>query len=261
MLPAGGLPTSASSITPYENCPLQYYYGSLLELVRPTGPNLVLGSALHDVLEAFHDPERNEPQTRERLFELAAEEWREGCITPRALEVEFRARLDRMLQRYWEFAVAPGLDADILAVEQRFAFDLDSSTVRGRIDRTDRLDDGSLRLIDYKSSKKAMTQKEAVEDLQLALYALAFVEDPALAELGEVQPHRLPLSRLRSRLRPACPPRPRRRLRALRHDPRAASARSIREIAAEHFEYSPDADCDFCQFKSICPRHHGEVPV
>ena len=27
-------------------------------------------------------------------------------------------------------------------------------------------------------------------------------------------------------------------------------------IAAEEFEFSPTADCTWCDFKKICPRHH-----
>ncbi len=258
MLPSGGLRTSASSITPYENCPLQFYFGSLLELVRPRGPNLVLGGVLHDVLEAFHDPEKGEPQTRERLLELADERWRP--VEPKALESEFRRRLQRMLERYWELEVAPGLDYDVLSVERRFAFELDASTVAGRIDRIDRLRDDRLRLVDYKSSKHAMTQAEAVEDLQLALYALAVLEDPELRELGEVArleyvyPDEQPAyGRVKTRGRDVDP--------ALRETTRERLRSLIARVAAEQFDYSPEADCDYCDFKTICPRHHGDVPV
>jgi superfamily I DNA/RNA helicase/RecB family exonuclease len=260
MLPTGGLRTSASNIAPYENCPLQFYFGSLLELVRPSGPNLVLGSALHDVLEAFHNPESPEPQTRERLLELASEKWRAGRIEPAALESEFRRRLQRMLERYWEFAVRPGLGGDVLAVERRFLFPLDTSQVAGRIDRVDRLEDGRLRLVDYKSSKHAMSAAKAEEDLQLALYALAFLEDPELLALGEVvrlefvYPGDDPAyGRVKTRGRDVdseLSGKTRERMRGL-----------IAEIVAEHFDFSPEADCKFCDFKSICPRHHGDVPV
>jgi hypothetical protein len=36
----------------------------------------------------------------------------------------------------------------------------------------------------------------------------------------------------------------------------------IAQIASEQFEFSPDADCKFCDFQRICPRHYGrDVPV
>jgi DNA helicase-2/ATP-dependent DNA helicase PcrA len=44
--------------------------------------------------------------------------------------------------------------------------------VRGRVDRVDRLADGSYELIDYKTSRPK-TQTQLRDDIQLSLYALA----------------------------------------------------------------------------------------
>ncbi len=41
-----------------------------------------------------------------------------------------------------------------------------------------------------------------------------------------------------------------------------AGPRLIAAIVAEQFDFSPEADCKWCEFKRICPRHHGgDVPV
>ena len=33
-------------------------------------------------------------------------------------------------------------------------------------------------------------------------------------------------------------------------------------IVSEQFEFSPTADCTWCEFKKICPRHHlKDVPL
>ena len=56
-----------------------------------------LGGVFHDVLEAFHDPERNEPQTLERLLELAEEQSFEEVIRPRPLAAEQRRLLEKLL--------------------------------------------------------------------------------------------------------------------------------------------------------------------
>ena len=48
---------------------------------------------------------------------------------------------------------------------------------------------------------------------------------------------------------------------ALAETTRARLRDLIARIAAEEFDYSPDADCDWCEFKTICPRHHDQVPV
>ena len=106
--------------------------------------------------------------------------------------------LEKLLENYFASEVAPGLDAEVLAVEQRFRFELDATTLTGFIDRIDRLPDGQLRLIDYKTSKRAMKKDEAEQDLQLALYALACRDVPELTRARR---------RLRARLHVPAPPR------------------------------------------------------
>ncbi len=254
MLP-GPLRASATWISPYEDCPLQFYYGSLLELVRATGESLVFGRVVHDVLEAFHDTEHAEPRSIERLLELAGEHWEEREIRPRPLEVEFRRLLNRLLTGYFELEVAAGKVGHVLAVERRFAVPVGDVTLSGRIDRIDRLDDGGLRLLDYKSSKSAMAAKDAEEDLQLALYAVACALDDELHALGDVReivylyPRHIARGELARRSQTVTPDlvdRTRDRVTGL-----------VSEIRAERFDFSPEADCRFCQFKSLCPRHDG----
>jgi len=258
MLPRGGLYTSASGLDPYDNCPLQFFYGTMLELVRPQGSALVFGGTVHDVLEAFHDPDGPTDRSLERLRALADRKWRRG-ITPAPLEHEYRRKLDWMLGEYHRCEIVEGPAPDVLAVERYFRFPLDASTISGRIDRIDRLTDGLLRLTDYKSGK-AMTARAAAEDLQLALYALACVEQPELAALGEVGeieylfPAELAYGRLKRRSQAVTP--------ELADATRERVRNVIGKIAAEQFDFSPEADCMFCDFQPICPRHHGrDVPV
>jgi len=117
-----------------------------------------------------------------------------------------------------------------------------------------------LRLIDYKTSKSAMKKEEAEQDLQLALYALACREVPELSELGDVaelvylyprlQAHGK-LTRRGQKVTPDLVERTRQRIRE-----------NVAAVVSERFEFSPEADCQWCEFKQLCPRHHGgEVPL
>jgi ATP-dependent exoDNAse (exonuclease V) beta subunit len=260
MLPDGGLWTSATRLAPYENCPLQFFLGSLLEVGRARTAAMTLGGVFHDVLEAFHDPARAEPQTVERLLELAAERWHEEETRPRALAVQNRRLLERMLRDYFHHEVERGRVGEVLAVERRFEFQLDASTLTGYIDRIDRLGDGRLRLLDYKTGKWPMKLDEAEQDLQLALYALACRDLPELAELGEVAelvylyPRDVKVSGLTRRTQTVTADltdRTRERIRA-----------NIAAIVAERFDFSAEADCQWCEFKRLCPRHFGgDVPL
>lgn len=260
MLPDGGLWTSATGLAPYENCPLQFFLGSMLELVRPTGAPLVFGGVVHDVLEEYHDPERAEPLTLERLLDLGEKHWslRAAEVTPKPLAEEHRRRLEEVLTRYWTLEVAPGLDAEVVAVEHRFRVTLDATTLSGRIDRVDRLRDGHLRLLDYKSGKPK-SKDEAEEDLQLALYAVAAEEDEELRALGRVAEivYLFPKEQAHGRVT--------RRGQTVTADLTEKTRERIRAIVAdvvtERFDFSPEADCRYCDFVKICPRHTGQVPV
>ena len=59
--------------------------------------------------------------------------------------------------------------------EKSFQFKLGAHTLRGRVDRVDRLPDGGYELIDYKTGRpKSAAQLR--EDVQLALYAVGAAE-------------------------------------------------------------------------------------
>jgi RecB family exonuclease len=181
-------------------------------------------------------------------------------MKPAALAVQNRRALDTMLRNYYEQEVAGGRVGEVLAVERHFRFPLDASTISGYIDRIDRLQSRSLRLIDYKTGKWAMSLDEAEQDLQLALYALACRELPELSELGPVEdlvylyPRLVRAAGLVKRSQTASPDlagRTRERVRAV-----------VAAIVEERFDPSPDADCQWCEFKRICPRHFGgDVPL
>jgi ATP-dependent exoDNAse (exonuclease V) beta subunit len=254
MLPTRGLWMSASRLAPYENCPLQFFLGSQVELGRVRTTAMKLGGVFHDVVEAFHDPERNESQTLERLLELAAEHSFDD-VHPRPLAEEQRRTLDWMLDQYYRHEVEPGLVGEVLAVERRFQFELDSSTLNGYIDRIDRLPDRLLRLVDYKTSKSAMKVDEAEQDLQLALYALACREVPELCALGEVGELVYLYPRLTAHGKVT------RRSQSMTPELADHTAQRIRQqigaIADERFDFSDTADCHWCEFKNLCPRHHG----
>ena len=260
MLPTGELWTSATGLAPYENCPLRFFFGSLLRLGRARTAAMTLGGVFHDVVEAFHDPERNEPQTLERLLQLADEKWNESEVTPHALAVANRGALDLMLRNYFTLEVAAGKVGPVLAVEQRFRFQLEGVTLTGYIDRIERRPDERLRLVDFKTSKSMMPLEEAADDLQLALYALACSEVPELAALGDVGelayvyprvPQAGGLARRAQTVTPDLGERTEARVRA-----------ASESIVAERFDFSPEADCRWCEYKRLCPRHFGrDVPL
>jgi RecB family exonuclease len=137
-------------------------------------------------------------------------------------------------------------------LEHPFEFVIDGVTIRGKIDRVDVEPDG-LVLIDYKTGSGSLSAIKAQEDLQLALYYLAALQDPVLEPLGTpkelayvyvAQPQTKSLKRVKQTIYPDHRERVEARIRGL-----------IAAMRSEAFDWSPHADCGFCAYKTICRRY------
>ena len=178
--PDGRLYLSASRLAAYRDCPLRYKFARHLKLDDVTGDAMTLGSLVHGVLEEYHRPGANHPQTREGMERIVEEKFDAAAFSRPAIARQVRRRVTELLNLYFP---RYGQTYGVVQVETGFRFQLGPHTVSGWIDRMDRLDDGTLELIDYKTGG-AMSVDDARTDIQLALYDLAFQHDSALAELG-----------------------------------------------------------------------------
>jgi probable DNA repair protein len=90
-----------------------------------------------------------------------------------------QARLER-LAREWLELERSRADFEVAAIEQPRALEIGGLTLSGRIDRMDRLADGSHLLLDYKTSRQLSPRQwlgERPDEPQLPLYATAVEED------------------------------------------------------------------------------------
>jgi DNA helicase-2/ATP-dependent DNA helicase PcrA len=157
-------PVAAGAVGDWLACPRRYYYRQLIRLKSEPSTSAELGTLLHRVLERFHGRERDFT----RVAAGDAERW---ALALRALlEEEFGARrfdtpgeaqavrafLERALESYANvlFEDARATPFRVEANERAVEFALGAGHVRGRIDRVDRLDDGTRILRDYKSGRQ-----------------------------------------------------------------------------------------------------------
>ena len=256
--PDGGLWTSASRLAPYENCPLQFFFGSLLEIGGTRTTAMQLGGVFHDVLEAFHDPERSRAaDARAPARARRASSWATTDIRP----ARARGRAP---------AHARHDAAQLLRVTRsRRASTARCSRSSGASVRARRLDGHRL----HRPDRPAADGRPAPARLQdLAIGddrwtrpsrtssspstrspAARCPSSPSSASVAELV-YLYPTAR---RLRAADAPRPDRHAGPRRPDTRARVLGERRAIVAEEFDFSPEADCQWCEFKRICPRHHG----
>ena len=236
VFPGGHLRLSASQLETYDDCPLRYAYRYALRVRDEPTPQADLGTLVHDVLAAFLDPVDPRPRSRDALFELAAERWRDDIARYRPQVEEARRDYFDMLERWWEQEGQGPLAPDVLAVEYPFEVEVGPHTVRGAIDRIDRADDGrGIRIVDYKTGKREPPADSMADNLQLAVYHLAAHRDPALVALRSMHLFEQDIAGDHEASTEA------RILAAADH------------ILSEQFEPSVDADCRLCSFHRLCP--------
>lgn len=248
--------TSYSRLSTLENCALQYLYQVELGLDPDQSFQMWLGSLVHDIIDRVQREEL--PRDLEAMYGALDERWRPEVFPNRA--IEHRRYLDArdMLVRWFHHEQAEPEMSEVW-----FEFPLDGAVIRGRIDAIFRMNNGHVRVVDYKTSRFPISEREAKEDLQLAAYYLALRRTPELADLGETGYLQLAYlgkgHQQTGFVRRDVPPK------TVRPDYEAWAEERIREllqrIREEAFAPNPEANCDFCRFKPICPRwpEGGEV--
>jgi DNA helicase-2/ATP-dependent DNA helicase PcrA len=154
-----------SHIDTFLTCPLHYKAKYVLGLPTAPSPSLSLGSSVHRVLRSLGEGGKTAD-----IIKLLKQNW----ILEGYSSIEHRDQSFSHAYKFLtEFAkLYPKIHP--LRVEYAFKFSLGSGlTIGGRFDRIDQNTDGSIHIIDYKTSAKPKTQKDADKDLQLSIYALA----------------------------------------------------------------------------------------
>lgn len=180
---AGTLSLSPYRIGIFRQCPRRYklhYLDGLYQQYRRWWPFYTMGAHVHTALSRFLSP-INRDRTLGRLERLLEESWvrqRKGFASPEEEKIYFgRARA----QVRWFYA-HDDPDARPYMVEAHHSLTLAAGfRLIGKVDRVDRDADGTLRVIDYKTSKSSAH----ADDFQLRAYAL-LLSRRYHAEVGEV---------------------------------------------------------------------------
>lgn len=236
---------SFSMLEEYLDCPERYRLRHVVGLPTPAHHALTYGRALHAAVAWFHlQVAAGETPTNEALAAEFRANWRsEGFLSREHEEARFAAGL-RALSAFRDRAIDQ--PSQVVAVERPFEFTLDGMRIRGRFDRLDREERGTV-IVDYKSSDVHDQRKandKARDSLQLHTYALAH-EQRSGEPAAEMQLHFLE-SGVVGRATPS---------RARLDKARVALRGAIAGIAAKQFEPRPNpVACGYCPFRQICPK-------
>ncbi len=164
------LSLSASDLDLYLTCPLKYKFARVFGIPQEPTINQRFGILVHNVLERFHKDDGDGEDGVGQLIGLFEAGWRRSGFGTSDDELQYRERGREAMRLYWEREQAT--EGEPIWLERKFDFRIGEHHVRGRVDRVDRLPDGTHELIDYKTGeRKSATDLES--DLQLALYRLA----------------------------------------------------------------------------------------
>ena len=248
----GGLALSASDIDLYRTCPLKYKFARVFAIPQEPTINQRFGILIHQVLERFHAEamraEAGAPQpmvgarpgSLDRLLSLFEVGWRRQGFGASDDELQYRDRAVAALARYEERNSRS--QSRPVWLERNFSFAIGPHSLRGRVDRVDRLPDGGYELIDYKTGDPGSGPKLS-GDVQLALYRLGAREAWRIdAEVGSywyvLADERVPVH--------------------AEADDAERVERTVLEVATgitdQDFEPRPSHEiCSWCDYRLICP--------
>lgn len=243
---------SFSQFEAFERCPLQYKFEHVYRIPKVGNANKSFGQSVHNSLQEIYK------RYSERKFSLDASvsqsEKTLGALVAadEVLEIYQEKWIDEWYETKKDKAVRyeKGKEAlllyhvthkdespDVYGLEVGFTLKFNHVAVRGRIDRIDRLADGTVHIIDYKTGKT----KEKPDKDQLFIYQLA-----ALRSVG-VKPSKLSFVYLESGSEVSF---------IGTDDELVALEEQVNRVAdairASNFSPTPGDACRFCDFKNMC---------
>jgi DNA helicase-2/ATP-dependent DNA helicase PcrA len=239
----GALSLSASDLDLYLTCPLKYKFRRVFGIPQEPTINQRFGILIHSVLERFHKDSHEDESGNgglAGLMDLFESGWRRSGFGSSDDELQFRDRAREAMRLYWEREREA--ESEPVWLERKFDIRIGPHQVRGRVDRVDRLPDGSYELIDYKTGERK-SEAQLENDLQLALYRLAAREAWSLEAGTGSYYYVLDADKVAAPVRADDAERVERTVLAVGEG-----------VLSQDFEPRPSpATCGWCDYRLICP--------
>jgi len=239
---------SASAVETYLRCGLQFKLERDWRISGKPAAAMQYGAAVHRLLKTYFDAVRlGRTKSDEELLELFRIDLAGAKIQdPYQHELYEKLGLVQLQDFLGKARSIPA--SQVLHTEESFEIKIGETTVVGRIDRIDRLPDGSVAIIDYKTGK-ARDQDAADDSLQLSLYAVAASEKWGY-KIGALVFHNLeenvPVTTVRSE--------------AQLLSARVCVEEAAKGIAEGVFDAKPGMHCNFCAYRMLCPEKEKRIP-
>jgi putative RecB family exonuclease len=247
---------SPSRVSAFTDCALAYRFANLDRLPEPASPHATKGTLVHAALERLfaHEPADRTPAAATACLEAAVAAMADDPeLLGLGLDEEglatFVGDAHRLLGRYFELEDPRQVHA--VGLELGLQAEVGGVTLRGIIDRLDRLPDGSFVVVDYKSGRAPSERYEKAKLLGVDTYAL-LVE----RVLG-VRPVAVRLLYLGDGIAITCTP-SEQSTRFIEAKVGAIWQSIQRANAGDAFKPQPGRLCDWCAFREWCPAFGGD---
>jgi superfamily I DNA/RNA helicase/RecB family exonuclease len=175
---------SPSQASGFETCPRRYAIERRLRVRSDTTVYMAFGSLVHKVLELTEQDAMgaglNHGTAADALAHLD-DLWDPAPFGDPPWADAWRRRAEHALRFTYEHWPHPS--ATPVALEHKMKLDIAGVSWRGVADRIE-IEDGRVRIVDYKTSRSRPTKAETEASLQLGFYLLAAATDPAIVEHG-----------------------------------------------------------------------------
>ena len=164
---------SVTAIAKYLACPFRYYLERVIGMNQPEPERAEwnhrdFGNVMHEVLERWGLDESARDLEDAKAIEKWVHQSLDDVVVARfgeALPLAVRIQSEAMRQRLTWFAEAQAKERQagwrVVEVEKDFSITIEGVTLTGQVDRIDHHEDGRVRVLDYKTSKKA---KKVIEE-------------------------------------------------------------------------------------------------
>jgi RecB family exonuclease len=236
---------SANAVQSYATCPMKFKLERDWKIPGEAAAAMQYGFAIHTVLKNYYDPAAHAKELSiEDAVQAFKHEFGKGYIDDPVQRKMYEERGEDQLRTL--LMASPRESANVIATEHKFSFRLGEREIRGRIDRIDQLEDGVVRVIDYKTGAPK-DRKFAEESLQLSVYAMA------VAQMN-LAPRELVLVNVQDNSEAV----------AGRTPKQLETAREKIEdvaqgIARGEFGPKPGQHCRWCDYRNLCPATEQRV--
>lgn len=232
---------SYSKLTTFEACPLKYKFRYLYNLPSPNTAASNFGVSVHNTLNEFYEGLKSgkEPSLDD-FKDLYEKNWISKGYDNRAHHNTRKKQGIEIIENYYDLNKENWIIPEMM--ERAFNLKIGDYSFSGRIDRIDKLEDGTYEVIDYKTGASKKNQK-LEKDLQLSLYALA------CRDVYDIQASKLSLYFLEDNEKHST---------TRNSDELEKAEKDIAEktdkLMNSDFEATPGFPCKFCEYRLVCNK-------